>query len=204
LPTNLRTVLARATRPAHAALEAEMRLQGEVPLPRYLAYLRAMHAIVHAVEADVAIALEALGLDARARARRAWLERDLAHFGAPPLRMAPLACVPRTHAERLGWAYVLEGSTLGGRVLYERLAPRLALTPQGGGAFLFGHGERTEAMWREFVDALNGARPRARAIEESAGAATQAFVAIGEAFRASVAGADLGIQHDRARRGLAA
>jgi heme oxygenase len=203
LPTDFRTVLAQATRAAHEAVEAQLRLDGDATLERYVAYLRTMHAVSRLIEPQTSVALAALGLDAQARGKCAWLERDLAHFGVAPVAPAAMR-IPGTVAARMGWAYVLEGSTLGGRVLYAQLAPRWSLTPERGAAFLCGYGARTGRMWRAFVDALNALEPDDAAMHESVAAAKDAFIAIGETFRRSIAGADLAVEHDGGGRGLAA
>ena len=203
MPTDFRTVLARTTRAAHAGLEAQLRLDGDATPGRYVAYLRTMHAVSRRIEPHTSIALASLGLDAQARGKCAWLERDLAHFGVEPLASAAMR-IPATVAARVGWAYVLEGSTLGGRVLHAQLAPRWSLTRERGAAFLYGYGERTARMWRAFVDALNALGPDDGAMRESIAGANDAFTAIGETFRLSIAGADLAVERDGTGRGLAA
>lgn len=193
--TGIRKRLASSTRAAHAAIERELALlEGNVPLDRYVAYLRSMHAVVSAFEAVAAsdAALADAGLWDRQRAKREWLERDLRCFNA--LAMSPPASAPQGFATRAGWAYVLEGSMLGSRVLYRRLAPRLSLTPSAGGAFLHGYGERGGEMWRSFVDALDAIAFSAEEEKACIAGAMQAFESIGRAFRASVAGADLAFE----------
>lgn len=54
----------------------------------------------------------------------------------------------------LGMAYVIEGSTLGGRVIMKHLSPRLQITETHGGTFFAGYGNETGSMWKEFIEAL--------------------------------------------------
>ncbi|NUO51709.1 MAG: biliverdin-producing heme oxygenase, partial [Polyangiaceae bacterium] len=82
------------------------------------------------------------------------LIRDLRFLGVVPERIAAL---PRTTwqpagslAALYGCAYVLEGATLGGRVLLRRAKERLGLTPDAGAAFYFGYGDKTREMWTRF------------------------------------------------------
>lgn len=50
--------------------------------------------------------------------------------------------------ERIGWAYVIEGSQLGGQVLRKRLAPALdPWVPR----WLVGYGSETAANWKLFA-----------------------------------------------------
>jgi len=88
-----------------------------------------------------------------------------------PPRETPTA-QPRSAAFLWGVSYVLEGSRLGGRVLYRQLAERLAPHPL---TYLVGAGEQTGAQWKHFVAAL-----RAQAFnQEDVGAACEGAV---EAF----------------------
>ncbi len=49
----------------------------------------------------------------------------------------------------LGALYVLEGSTLGGRILARQVETVLELTPGQGNAYFQGHGAATGALWKE-------------------------------------------------------
>lgn len=72
--------------------------------------------------------------------RSAWLAGDLAALSLPPLP-AEGRCVPVAgHAARLGWHYVMAGSSLGARRLL-RDARRLGFGPGRGADFLARHAE---------------------------------------------------------------
>ncbi len=58
------------------------------------------------------------------------------------------------HAAFLGALYVLEGSTLGGRMIARHLEPALGLQDGRGDAYFRGHGEATGALWRETTAAI--------------------------------------------------
>jgi heme oxygenase (biliverdin-IX-beta and delta-forming) len=61
-------------------------------------------------------------------------------------RLPPLDTFPRA----LGCLYVLEGSTLGGRLISKRLAQHLNLREDSGAAFFNAYGESTGRRWLEF------------------------------------------------------
>ncbi len=64
----------------------------------------------------------------------------------------------------LGVAYVLEGSTLGGRFVLAKLPPALAALRGRATAFLDGYGDQTGARWQAFgqlVEAHGAADPDA-------------------------------------------
>jgi len=91
------------------------------------------------------------GLDFAARRRTPRLLADLAALGAAvPDDIAPVACESRGAA--LGFFYVLEGSTLGGRVIRRRMEER----GEGmvGLSFLDPYGERGGERWRAFLEVL--------------------------------------------------
>ena len=100
----------------------------------------------------------------RDRAKCARLEGDLVFLG---LSASGLAALPRCHRlppldtpERvLGSMYVLEGATLGGRVI-ERRMRSLFHFHEGGCAFFAGYGECTAVMWKQF-GAILESRPEA-------------------------------------------
>lgn len=192
MPTpDFRTILADETREAHDAIERALDLGPDAPFERYLSYLRGMHAVVASAETAFERDLRLADLGLMPSPMRARLERDIAYF-----RLEPMACrvaLPGDLPSRVGWAYVLEGASLGGRVLHARLAPRWSLTPATGGAFLAGHAQRSGEGWRRFVHALNRVPFTAEEKKACVAGARQAFGAIAETFRASVACAGLGL-----------
>lgn len=124
--------LRAATAAQHAATEAlplMRKLMSEhVSVADYRAYLaglaRPYRLLEPALHAHCAPAtLERLGV----RARLPHLERDLAglNLNPPPYRHAALAAVIRTETDALGGLYVLEGATLGGRVIAAQLRRHL-------------------------------------------------------------------------------
>ncbi len=78
-------------------------------------------------------------------------------------------------AAGLGALYVVEGATLGGRVIARHLARSLALGPADGAAFFAGYGDRTGAMW-------NGLRAQAADYEARFGGVAEATAAAQATF----------------------
>ena len=148
--------LRRATRDLHSALELRLDVIGA------LANVKTRHAMLeryydlHApAEAALAPWLDRIdGLHFEARRRGSALERLLGTRAFQPTaqtRGSPPVFDSKSTA--LGFFYVLEGSTLGGRVMARELARRGA--DEELLAYLDPYGERTGAMWRSFVDVLN-------------------------------------------------
>lgn len=54
----------------------------------------------------------------------------------------------------MGTIYVIEGSSLGGRVIVKRVMDQLGLTPDHGCAFYSGYGAETGQKWKAFLESL--------------------------------------------------
>jgi heme oxygenase len=78
----------------------------------------------------------------------------------------------------LGSVYVIEGSSLGGRIISRRLAGHLGVLPNAGGRFFSGYGEDTGRMWSAFGELIKG-RPAAEN-DEMLEAAAATFDLLGE------------------------
>jgi heme oxygenase len=88
--------------------------------------------------------------------RSRWLADDLSWFGmketAIPLNLAESFRLRFNSAEAVvGALYVLEGSTLGGQVIARQLAESIGVYPGKGASFFYGHGDDTQAHWKEFL-----------------------------------------------------
>lgn len=107
------------------------------------------------------------------------LAADLAALGlaCPPALEAPPPALA-SDAEYLGACYVLEGSTLGGRVIAAQLGPRLGLEPARGLSFFLCYGAEADARWSEFGAALERCAPEAERVTASALAVFAAIEAV--------------------------
>ena len=111
------------------------------------------------------------------RRRMYLLQADLAALGLSARAVAMLPTCPapvlRNAVEALGSLYVMEGSTLGGRVIERNVERCLGLNARHGCTYFAGYGARTGAMWRSFLTRLDQA-PAADA-EQVADGATATF-----------------------------
>lgn len=109
-----------------------------------------------------------------------WLVEDLDAARADGfLPSEPVSCVQQVDfedaASRFGWAYVIEGSMLGGQLLQRQLGARLTPWPM---RYLHGYGERTARRWNDFLAALAREVVTREQIDAAAAAAAQAFRSI--------------------------
>lgn len=149
----LRDLLRAGTRAEHERLDAGLDLTGPgLSAGRYRRVLERFHGFWAGWEPCMAAELGDEALLAPRR-RLHLLRDDLRALGAVPEALP--VCPPppvRGHAEAMGSLYVMEGSTLGGRVILKRLGA-LGL-PSGSCGYFAGHGAETGAMWTTFLHRL--------------------------------------------------
>jgi len=160
--------LKRETAAEHAAIEeATGLMRPEATLGDYRHYLERSHSFYAAVERELQRhdVWDLLGLDAAERTKLPLIADDLEALGRAPESVPPCAAPPSLPglAEALGAAYVLEGATLGGRVISRHLTSEFGShVPR---RFVNAYGAQTGDNWQAFRAALNRFT-RSRALEE--------------------------------------
>jgi heme oxygenase len=95
----------------------------------------------------------------RPRQRLRLLEIDLIALGYSQHALDALPrCLPvplRNGMEAIGSLYVMEGSSLGGRVVLKHLNRCLGPEIEGRSAYFYGYGDETGSMWRSFLARLD-------------------------------------------------
>jgi heme oxygenase len=143
-------------RTADLHLEAERHVRildreaTEATYVRYLTKMYGFHVPLELAFARHAV-LEAAGYGASGRVKRSWLVHDLVALGADA---APPMCtdIPSLGSVRraIGVAYVIEGSTLGGRFILSKMKPRFGHLVGRATRFLEGYRENTGPRWMQF------------------------------------------------------
>jgi heme oxygenase len=169
--------LRRSTRDAHRRTDRDIGRADWLSSPSaYAAFLDRtlrFHRIVEAAVAPVALRIE--GLDYAERRHSRWLEADLdalARVGVLPsspteqaVRSPPLLIDGPGAA--LGCLYVVEGSTLGGRVLARWIESRLGYGRGSGASSFDAYHDATMTRWRAFgalVEARLASVPKDRGL----------------------------------------
>ncbi|GEM_PF-1041060 len=147
-----------ATRQLHAELDATSPLtQPGLDEERYARYARRVLGWMRPLEAGLARLDWPTGLEAEHRFHKTqWLEADLMAAGLDRDDLAAIEPCPHAPqvtdlASGFGVTYVVEGATLGGTILFKRLAPRLPGLPL---AWLQGYGSDTGVRWQRFQQQL--------------------------------------------------
>lgn len=151
------TRLQRETAAEHAAVEAATGImRPDIGLSDYRTFLQRTYGFYLPVEQVLERfgVWPALELDASVRPKLGWLASDLVALGQDPDALALCPAPPEfaTLAEAVGCAYVLEGSTLGGRVISRHVQTRLG--PHVPHRFLEAYGASTGERWQGFRAAL--------------------------------------------------
>lgn len=185
--SNVHRRLREATRKVHERLERGARV---VSRARAVTDRRALVQAFHRlhVEAETVLApwlADVPGLDFDQRRRAPVLDRDLAVLGGRPAVARGTGLSVGGVNEGLGVLYVLEGSTLGGRIIQKEL--------QGCGdglvglGFLNPYGDRTGERWRAFLSVLEA---RAQTAADEAQMIAGALAGFAFAERCLCEGAD--------------
>jgi len=175
------TALRTATAERHAELDTRTPLAAAAPdLRAYRAHLQLLEAWLAPVQPTLQLSLQGQADGPQQalppRDYLALIRADLADpalSGLPPAALQPAKpwLQQDDAAYRWGVAYVVEGSQLGGAVLYKRLAERLAPHPL---EYLRGEGS-PGPRWQQFLAALRAAVVTPAQIEQACQGARQAF-----------------------------
>ncbi len=157
--------LRAATGDRHKALEAtplSTKLVSKgVTEGDYANYLLHMQGVIAFCEERVFPVTEYLFSDMEERSKLSAIEADIEVLDGKA--KLPAAVPPYTPsmpqgdvAFALGYMYVIEGSTLGGRMLLNHVKSVLGFDEHKGARFFAGYGADTGQLWKEFLRVLSG------------------------------------------------
>ena len=150
--------LRAGTRDLHEALEADPLVMRQFESRAGLArMLSSWYGFLLPFEADLIRSAPPFADFIRNRSKLHALRQDLAAHGISPSDVRLCEVLPQIDScdQALGALYVLEGSTLGARVLAAQIEKQLGLHNGAGYSFFLGYGFRTGSMWHEFSDLAN-------------------------------------------------
>ena len=177
--------LRQETAESHQKLEnnpvSKAILTPSVSVQDYQSYLAALFGVTIACEDQVFPAISHLITDLTERYKSRLIIDDLLATGlteeeidALPVYRFEFSSV----AEALGIMYVLEGSTLGGKILYRHIHEVLGLTPENGASYFWGYGAQTGNLWKSFISSLTQFVDRQEERDGVIGAAKKTFTII--------------------------
>jgi heme oxygenase len=149
------------TRAAHERLDDRLARFDWLATPEtYAAMLERFYGFYVRAEPQLAAIAAALpGLDLERRRKVPLLVADLTHLGRTPQQLRALPRVgqmPRVDdpARALGALYVVEGATLGGKLIEQAVEQRLGLDRTTGTAFFGAYGADDARQWKRFGTVL--------------------------------------------------
>jgi heme oxygenase len=153
--------LRSATQSAHTRLEQNVRIEERISDPeryaelleKFLGWHEPMEGLLRGVPG-----WKSHGIDLEARSKTDWLKRDLVALGRSDeyVRTLPRCdALPRVSSlsRGFGCAYVIEGSTLGGRHIAAMLQG--SAIPEGARTFFRSYGPAVGEKWKEFITSLD-------------------------------------------------
>jgi heme oxygenase len=168
LPVNPLTVAAvvkEATETLHSEVENLLlpELAAITSPHHYAQILRLFYGYFQPLEKRLALTVTTHHLpDIAERRKSSAILHDLAAIGQSTDALPVCGQLPvfNNTAEAFGVMYVLEGSTLGGKMIARMLQKNEALQlPPGAVRFFSGYGEKTGEKWKIFLSALNEQEP---------------------------------------------
>jgi len=160
VPVTVLSRLRTETRPQHDAIEAVLDLTSEtLTLDAYRRTLERFYGFYLPIESGLMKlgGWAERGLDLTQRQKTPLLETDLRFLGVSDPDKLPICTDLPPHgtvAAAFGCLYVLEGATLGGQVISQKIRNHLSVSPDTGGQFFHGYKEKTGLMWQGFRAAI--------------------------------------------------
>ena len=177
--------LRQETAESHQKLEenrlSKAILEPTVTLSDYQAYLSRLYGVIVSCENQVFPVLNHIFPDLDERYKSRFILSDLKATGfsdtqidSLPVHTFGFLSVP----EALGVMYVMEGSTLGGRILYKHIHEILGLNEENGARFFWGYGAQTGFLWKSFISVFAQFATESDTSPEIIGSAKETFTLI--------------------------
>lgn len=157
----------------------------DVSAKNYLLYLDLMHDVIYNVESTVYPKLNSVIPDINERKKLAYIQQDFTALGYEKSNIKKNVLKLEdnfTIGFAMGVMYVIEGSSLGGRVIYKNIQKNLGYDNESGAAYFSGYGDKTGSHWKNFMAALSEYEKEHNNADEIIAGASHAFKAITKHF----------------------
>jgi heme oxygenase len=149
------------TQDSHTSLENSQLLrpisEKSLTLDAYILILQKFYGFFYPLEQLIArFPVGAYLPDIAERRKAGWLKNDLRQITHtdPVLPLCQQMPAVESLAEAFGCLYVMEGSTLGGKLIYKTVQDSLGLTQYKGLSFFYGYGPDTGSKWKSFQQSM--------------------------------------------------
>ena len=178
--------LKKATARLHQELEelliSKTLISPEVSVQDYLTYLKRMNDVIVEVESEVFPLVQHEIPDVGGRRKSGLFQKDFQALGVIRETKPNLLGIWKPESSvgfAMGIMYVIEGSTLGGRMIYKHVQKFLDLDADSGAAYFAGYSENTGNFWKEFMATLARHEEKYGNSQEIINGANHAFGVIG-------------------------
>jgi len=181
----LRTATARSHTNLEALPVSLSIMDPKVTNAAYALYLSLMHDVVKDAEFAIFPVAKAAIPELEVHPKARFIEADLESLGfAKQKSLAPLSSKlgSFTPAFALGVMYVIEGSSLGGRVILKNINTALGHDAENGAKYFTGYGGQTGSHWKHFLGMLTQYETQTNSEKEIIEGANFAFDAISAHF----------------------
>ncbi len=152
----------------------------------YASYLMAMREVINFCELSLFPLVKSVITDIESRRKISGMNSDLEalkeHLPAHPYKPFSPLNTPISEATALGYLYVIEGSTLGGRVILKQLENTPALQSTKAIHFFSGYGTNTGPMWKSFLSNFSSYAVQSNQESQIIEGANHAFQSIHDYF----------------------
>ncbi|WP_337044970.1 biliverdin-producing heme oxygenase [Emticicia sp. 17c] len=151
----------------------------------YIAYLQRMREVVAFYEKNVFPVLSDTLNDFPRREKLVLIEQDLNYFLSQSTVFNTFTAQTVIHDSvpyALGCMYVMEGSTLGGKIILKHINKTLGIAQAAGGTYFTGYGDNTGYFWKTFLQTLSDYSMQNACDEEIIKGAKDTFTAIKNYF----------------------
>jgi len=161
-------------------------LKKDVSLAEYGTYLSHMHNVIAFCEEQVFPVIANIFPDIEQRRKLPLIAQDIEVL--QQLTTIPQADIygasidPANIPFAVGYMYVIEGSTLGGRILLNHIKTALGLDEKNGASFFAGYNADTGRLWKAFLDIFSRYSAEDDHAEEVIAGARYAFSSIENYF----------------------
>lgn len=181
MPISLSDLLKQSTKINHQQLEKVMVKQLRLVKTNedYIKLLQLFYSYFGGLEEKINLYITPFKLENDFQRRKAArLSDDIKMLGGEIKEKAQNEDLPLivNHLQAFGALYVLEGSTLGGRVIVKMLQRQLNTFENIGFTFFNGYNEKTEEMWASFKELLNKQPQNAEETEQVLNTANETFL----------------------------
>lgn len=183
---NLRHSTAKAHKDLESLPLSMVVVDTEVTDNEYADYLKLMHDVVADTEENIFPLLENIVPDLMHRTKSHFIDADLKALGKDKTETHSRPITRNLKEISTGFAlgimYVVEGSSLGGRVILKNITAVLGHDGEKGATYFAGYGGQTGSTWRTFLSALTEYESENNAGDEIIAGANYTFDAINRHF----------------------